>query len=150
MLQISKKFIFLVDDFYVLIINNIVDGEMWRMLNNLNNYNNENIITKSQMYEQTQPDKVLGDSFAKTINYHGIHSNFCLDIPEIIEEEKRQQERRDDIAKFTKLAVSDLENDSHNKLVEKLFSDKEFLSVYTDDIISSLSSNEQLLRDIGL
>ena len=90
------------------------------MLNNLNNFDNNNIITKSQMYEKTQPDKILGDIFAKTINYHGIHSNFCLDIPEIIEEEKRQQERRDDIARFTKLATSNLENDSHNKLIEQL------------------------------
>ena len=53
------------------------------MLNNLNN-NDENIITKSQIYEKVQLDKVIDDSFAKTINYYGIHSNFCLDIPEII------------------------------------------------------------------
>lgn len=120
------------------------------MLNNLNNFDNKNIITKSQMYEKLQPDKVLGDSFAKTINYHGIHSNFCLDIPEIIEEEKKQQQRRDDIAKFTKLAISDLDNNSHNELVEKLFSDKEIMSLYTDEVISNLLANDQLLNDIGL
>lgn len=115
-----------------------------------NNLNNENIITKSQMYEQLQPNKILGDSFAKTINYHGIHNNFCLDIPEIIEEEKRQQQRRDDIAKFTKLATSDIENTSHNKLVEKLFADKSFMKSYTDEILNSLSSDKQFLNDIGL
>ena len=52
-----------------------------------NNLNNENIITKSQMYEQMLPAKILGDSFAKTLSYDGIKSNFCLDIPEILEEE---------------------------------------------------------------
>ena len=116
----------------------------------LNNLNNENIITKSQMYEKVQPNKILGDSFAKTINYYGIHNNFCLDIPEIIEEEKRQQQRRDDIAKFTKIAISDMENDSHNQLVEDLFSDESFLAQYSDEILSELCSNEQFLNDLAL
>ena len=116
----------------------------------LNNINNENIITKSQIYEKLQPDKVLGDSFAKTINYQGIHSNFCLDVPEIIEEEQRQQQRRDDITKFTRLAVSDIENESHNMLVNELFSDKKVLSEYENQILSDLSTNEQLLKDLGI
>ena len=98
------------------------------------------------MYEKLQPDKVLGDSFAKTINYQGIHSNFCLDIPEIIEE----QQRRDDIAKFTKLAVSDIENTSHNMLVNELFADKDILSEYEKEVITELSTNDQLLKDLGL
>ena len=36
-----------------------------------NNLNNKDIITKSQVYEQIQPNKILGDSFAKTINCNG-------------------------------------------------------------------------------
>ena len=87
------------------------------MLNNLNK-KKENIITKSQIFEKLQLGKVICDSFAKTINYFGIHSNFNLDIPEIIEEEKRQQERKDDIKRFTELAVSDMENTSHDRLVK--------------------------------
>ena len=120
---------------------------MWVMFNNLNK---DNIITKSQLFEQIQPDKILGDSFAKTINYQGIHSNFCLDIPEIIEQEKRKQERKDDIAKFTKLATSDIEDTSHNDRVKQLFSDKEALKEYENEIISSLCSDSQLLNDLGL
>lgn len=115
-----------------------------------NNINNENIITISQMYEKMQPDKNLGLSFAKTLNCQGIHNNFCLDIPEIIEEEQRHQERINDIAKFTKLAISDIENSSHNDLVQELMSDHEFLKMYEEEIISELSTNEQLLNDIGL
>lgn len=102
------------------------------------------------MYEKLQPDKILGDSFAKTINYHGIHSNFCLDIPEIIEEEKRQQERRNDIAKFTKLAISDCNSEADMKLIEKLFDDEQFMLSYTDEIIGSLASDSRFLNDIGL
>ena len=115
-----------------------------------NNLNKENIITKSQIYEQMLPNNILGGNFAKTINYHGIHNNFCLDIPEIIEEEQRQQERRDDIAKFTKLAISDIENESHNKLVEDLFSNGNVTDLFEDDVISSLATNQELLNDLGL
>jgi hypothetical protein len=78
-----------------------------------------------------------------------VHNNFCLDIPEIIEEEKKQQEKIDDIAKFTKLAVSDWENSSQDRLVEELFSDKKVLKEYEEEVIAALSSNEQLLRDLG-
>ncbi|MCM1265778.1 MAG: hypothetical protein NC200_06225 [Candidatus Gastranaerophilales bacterium] len=115
-----------------------------------NSLNTENIITKSQMYEQMLPDKILGDSFAKTVSYHGIQNNFCLDIPEILEEEQRQQEHRNDIAKFTKLAMSDIENITHNKLVEENFTTTELDAIFGDNIISSLSTNEQLLNDLGL
>lgn len=106
-----------------------------------NSLNNENIILKSQMYEKTQPDKILGDSFAKTINCNGIHNNFFLDIPEIIEEEEKQQERLADIAKFTKLALSDVSDSSDKKLIQKLFSDEDF--------IDELSFNNDLIKDLG-
>lgn len=116
----------------------------------LNNLNNENIITKSQMYEKMSPDNILGDIFAKTVNYQGIHNNFCLDIPEIMEEEKKNQQRRDDIAKFTKLAVSDLDNISHELMVRELFTDEAIMNEYEQSIISDLSTNKQLLSDLGL
>lgn len=129
----------------------ILMREKCEMLNNLfNNSDNDNIIAKSQMYEKMQPDKILGDSFAKTINYQGIHSNFCLDIPEIIEEEKKQQQKRDDIAKFTRLAFSDLDDNSHIKMVEDLFSNPEIMKEYEAEVLSSLSVNDQLLNDLGL
>ena len=102
------------------------------------------------MYEKMLPDKVLGDNFAKTINYKGIHNNFCLDIPEILEEEKKHQEKRDDIAKFTKLVISDMYNLSHELMVKELFSDENILEEYEQNILSELSTNEQLLSDIGL
>lgn len=121
------------------------------MLNNISDsFNNKDIITKSQMYEQMSPDTISSDSFAKTINYQGIHYNFCLDKPEIIEEEKRRQEYREDVKKFTRLAMSDIENESHNDLVKKVLGDSVILDVYNDEIMSDLATNEQLLNDIGL
>lgn len=115
-----------------------------------NNMNNENIITKSQMYERIQPNKILGDSFAKTINYYGIHNNFSLDIPEILEEERKIQERKNDIAKFTKLATSDIENTSHSDRMKELLSDKSFRDEYEKQALASLASNSQFLNDLGL
>ena len=113
-----------------------------------NNLNNKDIITKSQVYEQIQPNKILGDSFAKTINCNGIHNNFFMDIPEILEEERRQQERKNDIAKFTKLAMEYDEVD--NELIDNLFKNEDFLQSYTDEILSELSNNQQLINDIIL
>jgi hypothetical protein len=132
--------------FYDLYLIIVCTGEFVVMFNN---FNKQNIITKSQMYEQTSPNNLLGENFAKTISYHGIQNNFCHDIPEIIEEEQRQQERRNDIAKFTKLAISDMENTSHNELVEKLFAQNE-MTQFDDEIIKSLSTNSKLLNDLGL
>ena len=115
-----------------------------------NNLNNENIITKSQMYEQMCPAKIIGDSFAKTVSYDGIKNNFCLDIPEILEAEQRQQERINDIEKFTKLAISDIENTSHNCMVNDLFLQEGISDIFDDEVFASLSTNEQLLSDLGL
>lgn len=121
------------------------------MLNNFyNNFENENIITKSQMYEKLKPNNLLGESFAKTVNCNGIHNNFFLDIPEIIEDEKRQQEKIDDIAKFTKLAVSDFNTEEEDKKIEELLKDESLMCQYTDEVIDSLASNEQFLNDLGL
>lgn len=114
-----------------------------------NNLNKDDIITKSQLFEQIQPDKILGDSFAKTINYQGIHSNFCLDIPEIIEQEKQKQERHEDIAKFTKLAMSDMENFTHDDRVKELFANENIRKEYEDEVLLSLCSDNQFLQDLG-
>ena len=102
------------------------------------------------MYEKMLPDKILGDSFAKTINCNGIHNNFCLDIPEIIEEEKRHQERKNDISKFTQIMISDFNTEEEDKKIEDLLKDAFVMKAYTDDVLCSLSTNEQLLNDLGL
>ena len=121
------------------------------MLNNFyNNFDNENIITKSQMYEKLKLNNMLGEIFAKTVNCNGIHNNFFLDIPEIIEDEKKQQQKRDDIAKFTKLAISDINAEEDTKRIKELFKDETIINQYTDEIIDSLISDETFLNDLGL
>ena len=58
-------------------------------------------------------------------------------------------ERQCDIKNFTKLAMSDPENQSHNELVEKLLKE-DILDPLSDEVIRELSSNEDLLRDLNL
>lgn len=116
----------------------------------LNNLNKENIITKSQVYEQVLPCKILGGSFAKTVNYQGIHYNFCLDIPEILEKEQKQQEKANDIARFTMLAMSDFDSRADDELIKKLFQDKNVDDLYDESIYASLARNKELLEDLDL
>ena len=58
-------------------------------------------------------------------------------------------ERQSDINKFTKLALSDPENNSHNKIVDALFSHG-IVNVEDDEKLLELSDNRRFLRDLGL
>ena len=46
--------------------------------------------------------------------------------------------------------MSDIENESHNKLVEDLFSNGNVTDLFEDEVISSLATNQELLNDLGL
>ena len=108
----------------------------------LNNINNDNIISKSVIYQKLMSESLLNECFAKTINYHGIHSKFCLDTPEILENELKIEERKKDIEKFSQVLLSRKDNEEDNKKIIELLNN--------DAIIKSLTENENLLRDLDL
>lgn len=56
-------------------------------------------------------------------------------------------ERKTDINNFTRLALSDPENTSHNQIVDELFDGKNPLS---DEVLFDLSENKRFLDDLGL
>ncbi len=58
-------------------------------------------------------------------------------------------ERKCDIKNFTKLALSDPENDSHNKIMNELFSDG-VIDTTDDEKLLQLSDNTRFLKDLGL
>lgn len=116
------------------------------MFNNLNN----DIISKSQLHEKIAQNAVSEDIFAKTVSYSGIQNKFHFDIPEILIYEKELQDRKNDIQKFTELVMSDLDNLSHNDMVMELFKNELSYSEYENAILSELSINENLLRDLGI
>ena len=61
----------------------------------------------------------------------------------------RLYERQADINKFTKLAISDPENNSHEELVAKLF-DNGVNDFADEDVIYNLIDNDRFKKDLGL
>lgn len=59
-------------------------------------------------------------------------------------------ERQTDIKNFTKLAILDMENDSHNQIVDKLFSSGKAIDPFDEKNLFDLSENERFLKDLGL
>ena len=59
-------------------------------------------------------------------------------------------ERKTDITNFTRLALSDPENTSHNKIVDELFGQEGVVDPFSEDALFSLSENEKFLKDLGL
>ncbi len=108
------------------------------------------IISKTQTNNKILQNTVSDDLFAKTISYSGIQNNFHIDIPEILSYEKHLEDRKNDIKKFTELAISDVENLSHNDLVMEIYKNGFCGSEFESEILSELSNNEKLLKDLGL
>lgn len=59
-------------------------------------------------------------------------------------------ERKTDINNFTRLALSNPENTSHNKIVNELFGEEGMVDPFAEDALFTLSENERLLKDLGL
>ncbi|MCM1339830.1 MAG: hypothetical protein NC191_09180, partial [Muribaculaceae bacterium] len=59
-------------------------------------------------------------------------------------------ERKTDINNFTRLVLSNPENESHNEIVDKLFADKTLPDVFSDEAMFELSENSRFLEDLGL
>ena len=58
-------------------------------------------------------------------------------------------ERKCDIKNFTKLALSDPENDSHNEIMDELFA-KGVIDPSEDEKLLELSDDTRFLKDLGL
>lgn len=58
-------------------------------------------------------------------------------------------EKKCDIKNFSKLVLSDPENNSHNQLVDELFS-KGVIDSSDDEKLLELSDNTRFLKDLGL
>jgi hypothetical protein len=59
-------------------------------------------------------------------------------------------ERKTDVNNFTKLALSNPENKSHEEIVNNLFRDENLVDPFSEDSLFSLSENERFLKDLGL
>lgn len=79
-------------------------------------------------------EKNFKNSFLKNLSKH------ALDL----------YERKTDINNFTKLVLSDPENQSHNKMVDELFDKKGIINPLSDEALFELSENRKFLDDLGL
>lgn len=59
-------------------------------------------------------------------------------------------ERKTDINNFTRLALSNPENTSHEKIVEELFEKEGVIDPLCEESLFNLSENERFLKDLGL
>ncbi len=58
-------------------------------------------------------------------------------------------ERKCDVKNFTKLVLSNPENNSHNEIMDELFS-KGVVDISDDERLLQLSDNSRFLKDLGL
>ena len=112
----------------------------------LRDFDNQNIITKSQVYSQISSCDIIDGMFAKTINYSGIHCNFCIDFPEAPEQE--QQKKQEDIVRFTNILMSEF--DYFDERIDDLLKNNNIDDIFRDDVFTDLSYNENLLCDLGI
>ena len=59
-------------------------------------------------------------------------------------------ERKTDITNFTRLALSNPENNSHNEIVDELFNKEGVVDPFSEDALFSLTENQRFLKDLGL
>ena len=59
-------------------------------------------------------------------------------------------ERKTDITNFTRLALSNPENNSHNEIVDELFHKEGVVDPFSEDALFSLTENQKFLKDLGL
>lgn len=95
--------------------------------------NDENVsFLMSSPFKSLQEE--TKDSFLKSLSKHALNL----------------YERKTDVKNFTKLALSNPENTSHNKIVDELFGQDGVVDPFEDDKLFELSDNARLLRDLGL
>jgi hypothetical protein len=94
--------------------------------------------TESSCFPMSSPVKSLREetknSFLKSLSKHALNL----------------YERKTDINNFTRLALSDPENTSHNDIVSKLFRDENATDPFSEEALFSVSENEKFLKDLGL
>jgi len=122
------------------------------MLNNINT-DNTDVKLSAQLVKQDSLNTILGTNSTSasksTSSTDDIDSNFFIDSSDISKTAMKMYEKENDISKFTKLATSDPDNTSAEERVQNLFADG-VTDPFEDSVLSTLSSNQSLLGDLGL
>jgi len=115
------------------------------MVNGLNI--NDELNTNAQL------DSQLGVSSVSQVSsknpYMTADKNLFVDEASISSQAMSLYQKDQDVQKFTSLATSDPQDTSANDLVSNLFS-QGVTDPYSDETLSSVAGNSQLISDLGL
>ncbi|MBQ8458690.1 hypothetical protein IJ541_01155 [bacterium] len=91
--------------------------------------------TEKSYFPMTSPlESDLKNSFLKSLSKHALNL----------------YERKTDIKNFTKLVLSDPENNSHNEIVKELIKNNKIADPLSDETLFELSENSKFMKDLGL
>lgn len=113
----------------------------------LNGININEELNNAQLHEQVGINGI--NTNAVTNPYKNQDRNLLIDETAISSQAIRLYEKDQDITKFNQLAMSNPEDLSHEEIVTNLFN-KGITDVFSDNALSELSSNKQLLSDLDL
>jgi hypothetical protein len=113
----------------------------------LNGINNNDLLSNTQLDKQNEVGAVTTNPIKNP--YSNIDRNLLIDETAISSEAVNLYEKEQDVKKFNTLAMSDPSDLSHEEIIANLFS-KGGLDPLADNIITQLSANEDLLRDVSL
>lgn len=112
------------------------------MLNGIN-LNNE-LNNKDSM--------AIGGVVTNPINnpYRNLDRSLLIDESAISDQAYKLYQKEQDIKHFTSIAMSNPDDNSHDEIISALFNSGKAIDPFSDDTISSLSENQNLLADLGL
>ena len=113
----------------------------------LNGINNKDLLLNTQIDKQNEIGAVTTNPIKNP--YLNLDKNLLIDETDFSPEAVNLYESEQDVKKFNTLAMSDPTNLSHEDIIANLFS-QGVLDPLADNIISQLSENKNLLRDLTL
>lgn len=125
--------------------NTCVIADYWGKM--LNGVNNNDGILNSQLDKQNEVSKVTTNPIKNP--YQNSDKNLLIDETSISSQAVKLYQREQDIKNFTKLAMSDPEDMSHENIIDSLFR-KGISDPFADEALSGLADNQRLLDDLGL
>ena len=101
-----------------------------------------------KLVKQLREEKVVNSDNRVTLPIESLKNQAKINfLKNLSKHALNMYERKTDINNFTRLALSDPENTSHNQIVDELFGGKNPLS---DEALFDLSENKRFLDDLGL
>ncbi len=111
----------------------------------LNEVKSNEDILNSQIGKQSEVSKLHTNPIKNP--YMSIDRGFLIDETAISNEAVNLYEKEQDIRKFTNLAMSDLNDSSHDQIISELFASG-VEDPLSDEAMENLTSNERFLKDL--